>query len=69
MADEFPSVTLPFLQLGFDVDFVPTDHDGEVSIGDMGKRRLARHRDTGDQLRAVSLGIPPQPDGTRTLLP
>ena len=35
MADEFPSVTLPFLQLGFDVDFVPTDHDGEVSIGDM----------------------------------
>ncbi len=35
VADEFPSVTLPFLQLGFDVDFVPTDHDGEVSVDDL----------------------------------
>jgi selenocysteine lyase/cysteine desulfurase len=35
VADEFPSVTLPFLQLGYDVDFVPTDHDGTIGIDDL----------------------------------
>jgi selenocysteine lyase/cysteine desulfurase len=35
VADEFPSCTLPFLQLGFEVDFVPTDRDGHVGIRDL----------------------------------
>lgn len=35
VADEFPSCTLPFLQLGYDVDFVPTEHDGTVGIRDL----------------------------------
>ncbi len=35
VADEFPSCTLPFLQLGYDVDFVPTAHDGTVGLRDL----------------------------------
>jgi selenocysteine lyase/cysteine desulfurase len=35
VADEFPSCTLPFLQLGYDVDFVPTARDGGVGIRDL----------------------------------
>jgi selenocysteine lyase/cysteine desulfurase len=35
VAHEFPSCTLPFLQLGYDVDFVPTAHDGTVGIRDL----------------------------------
>lgn len=32
LADEFPSCTLPWLQLGFEVTFVETDRRGHVSI-------------------------------------
>lgn len=32
VADEFPSCTLPFLQLGYDVDFVATAPDGTLEI-------------------------------------
>ena len=35
VADEFPSCTLPFLQQGFDVDFVPTERDGTVGLRDL----------------------------------
>lgn len=35
VADEFPSCTLPFLQLGYDVDFVPTARDGSVGRRDL----------------------------------
>jgi len=35
VADEFPSCTLPFLHLGYDVDFVPTARDGSVGIRDL----------------------------------
>jgi len=35
VADEFPSCTLPFLQLGYPVDFVPTARDGTVGLRDL----------------------------------
>lgn len=35
VADEFPSCTLPFLQLGYDIDFVPTARDGSVGLRDL----------------------------------
>ena len=35
VADEFPSCTLPFLQLGYDVDFVTPAADGTVGVGDL----------------------------------
>lgn len=35
VADEFPSCTLPFLQLGYEVDFVPTARDGSVGLRDL----------------------------------
>ena len=35
VADEFPSCTLPFLQLGYDVDFVETAADGAVGFDDL----------------------------------
>lgn len=35
VADEFPSCTLPWLQLGCDVDFVPTERDGTIGIRDL----------------------------------
>lgn len=35
VADEFPSCTMPFLQQGFEVDFVPTDRDGTVGLRDL----------------------------------
>jgi len=35
VADEFPSCTLPFLQLGFEVDFVATDRGGGVRVDEL----------------------------------
>ncbi len=35
VADEFPSCTLPFLQLGYDIDFVPTARDGSLGLRDL----------------------------------
>lgn len=35
VTDEFPSCTLPFLQLGYEVDFVPTAGDGTVRRRDL----------------------------------
>ena len=35
VADEFPSCTLPFLQLGYDVDFVETAADGAIGFDEL----------------------------------
>jgi selenocysteine lyase/cysteine desulfurase len=42
-ADEFPSCTLPFLQLGYEIGFVPTAPDGGVDENDLA---AAATRDT-----------------------